>query len=46
MPDKLIKRLEKSGKIRKQKAGFVKKIFTEAKAQNPQLELKFKLNEK
>jgi uncharacterized protein (UPF0332 family) len=25
---------------------LVKKIFTEAKAQNPQLELKFKLNEK
>jgi ribosomal protein S30 len=37
--DKLTKKLEKAGKIRKQKAGFVQ-------SQNPQLELKFQLNEK
>ena len=39
MLDKLIKKLEKAGKIRKQKAGFVQ-------SQNHQLELKFQLNER
>jgi ribosomal protein S30 len=39
MLDKLIKKLEKAGKIRKQKVGFVQ-------PQNPQLDLKFQLNEK
>jgi hypothetical protein len=37
MLDKLIKKLEKAGKIRKQKVGFVQ-------PQNPQFELKFQLN--
>jgi hypothetical protein len=51
--DKLVRRLGKVSlsKSEAQKAfsdaiALVKKIFTEAKAQNPQLELKFQLNEK
>ncbi len=42
MPDKLLNKLVKEGKLRKQ----IQEILNEVKSQIPQLSLKFELNDK
>ncbi len=46
MLDRLIKRFERAGPSPSDAISLVKKILAEVKSKNPQLELKFDLNDK